>query len=119
MRLICYSCAMPRVVPEQLELEEVYSELQPSQDPAREAKQPAGGVARPAAAELLETHGALLTRSDLRELGLERRAVDAVFRALPVVALPGYSRPMIRAVQYLELVEQHTYRDDRVRPTDA
>jgi hypothetical protein len=31
------------------------------------------------------------------------------------VALPGYSRPMIRAEQYLELVEQHTYRDNRVR----
>jgi hypothetical protein len=26
---------------------------------------------------------------------------------------------MIRAEQYLELVEQHTYRDDRVRPTHA
>jgi hypothetical protein len=49
------------------------------------------------AADLLETPGALLTRSHLRELGLERRAVDAVFRALPVVALPGYSRPLIRA----------------------
>ena len=70
----------------------------------------------PRGAELLETPGALLTRTHLRELGLERRAVDAVFRALPVVALPGYSRPMIRAEEYLELVEQHTYRDDRVRP---
>ena len=56
----------------------------------------------PAATELLETPGALLTRTHLRELGLERRAVDAVFRTLPVVALPGYSRPMIRAEQYLE-----------------
>jgi hypothetical protein len=28
-------------------------------------------------------------------------------------------RPMIRAEQYLELVEQHTYRDDRVRPSYA
>lgn len=70
----------------------------------------------PPATELLETPGALLTRTHLRELGLERRAVDAVFRALPVVALPGYSRPMIRADQYRELVEQSTYRDDRVRP---
>lgn len=26
----------------------------------------------------------------------------------PVVALPGYSRPLIRAEQYLELVEEHT-----------
>lgn len=57
-----------------------------------------------------------MNRSHLRELGLERRAVDAVFRALPVVALPGYSRPLIRAEQYLELVEHHTFRDDRVRP---
>jgi hypothetical protein len=80
------------------------------------AKQPARG---PSAADLLETPGALLTRSHLRGLGLERRAIDAVFRALPVVALPGYSRPMIRAEQYLELVEQHTYRDDRVRPCHA
>jgi hypothetical protein len=74
---------------------------------------------RPSPTKLLETPGALLTRSHLRALGLERRAVDAVFRALPVVALPGYSRPLIRAEQYLEFVEQHTYRDDRVRPTHA
>jgi hypothetical protein len=44
---------------------------------------------RPSAAELLKTPGALLSRTDLRELGLERRAVDAVFRALPTVHLPG------------------------------
>jgi hypothetical protein len=74
---------------------------------------------RPPPTALLETPGALLTRSDLRGLGLERRAIDAVFRALPVVALPGYSRPMIRAEQYLELVEEHTYRDDRVRSCRA
>jgi hypothetical protein len=73
----------------------------------------------PAAAELLETAGALLTRTHLRELGLERRAVDAVFRALPVVALPGYSRPMIRAEQYMELLERSSYDDDRVRPAAA
>jgi hypothetical protein len=68
---------------------------------------------------LLATEGALLTRSHLRELGLERRAVDAIFRSLPVVALPGYSRPMIRADQYLGLIDQHTYQDDRVRPGRA
>lgn len=78
-----------------------------------------GAKRRPSPAQLLETSGALLTRSHLRELGLERRAIDAVFRALPVVALPGYSRPMIRVEQYLQLVEQHTYRDDRVRPCHA
>jgi hypothetical protein len=68
------------------------------------------------AADLLETPGALLTRSHLRELGLERRAVDAVFRALPVVALPGYSRPLVRVEDYRTLLDEHTYRDDRVRP---
>lgn len=68
------------------------------------------------AQELLEIPNALLTRSHLRELGLERRAVDAVFRALPVVALPGYSRPMIRADEYRELIARSTYNGDRVRP---
>jgi hypothetical protein len=72
---------------------------------------------RPSAAELLETRGAVLSRSDLRELGWERRAVDSIFRELPVVFLPGYSRGHVRREDYLELVEQHTYRGDRVRPT--
>jgi hypothetical protein len=71
---------------------------------------------RPSAAKLLRTPEALLTRTDLRDLGLERRAVDAVFRALPVVVLPGYSRPMIRVSDYLALVEQSTYDGTRVRP---
>lgn len=70
----------------------------------------------PVATELLSMPDALLTRTHLRDLGLERRAVDAVFRALPVVALPGYSRPMVRVEDYLALVERNTYRDDRVRP---
>jgi hypothetical protein len=73
----------------------------------------------PAPNELLETPGALLTRTHLRELGLERRAIDAVFRKLPVVSLPGYSRPMIHVEQYLELIRENTYRDDRVRPSHA
>lgn len=58
---------------------------------------------------------ALLSRTDLRELGLPRRAVDAVFVELDVVVLPGYSRPMVRVGDYLELVGRSTYRDDRVR----
>jgi len=62
-------------------------------------------------------HRALLTRTHLRELGLERRAVDAVFRALPVIAIPGYSRAMVRAEVYLELIERSTYHGERVRPT--
>jgi hypothetical protein len=76
-------------------------------------------ASRPSAAELLDTPGALLTRSHLRGLGLERRAIDAVFRALPVVELPGYSRPMIRAEEFAALVEHCTYCDDRVRPCHA
>jgi hypothetical protein len=70
----------------------------------------------PAATDLLGRPGALLTRSHLRELGLERRAVDAVFRSCPVVALPGYSRPMIRVEDYVRFLAEHTYADDRVRP---
>jgi hypothetical protein len=73
-------------------------------------------MSRPTAAHLLETPGALLSRTHLRELGLERRAVDAVFRQLPVVALPGYSRPLIRASDYRTLLETSTYNGDKVRP---
>jgi hypothetical protein len=87
--------------------------------PAEAPPTQSGASRKPSSAQLLLTPGALLTRSHLRQLGLERRAIDAVFRALPVVALPAYSRPMIRAVQYLEFVEHHTYRDDCVRPCHA
>jgi hypothetical protein len=68
----------------------------------------------PAAADLLATPDALLNRSHLRELGLERRAVDAVFRAVPVVVLPGYNRPVIRVRDYLALLEESTF-DGRTR----
>jgi hypothetical protein len=98
---------MPRRVPEQLELE-----LN-----RRNPRSPAKRTSASADAErLLEFPDALLTRSHLRALGLERRAIDAVFRALPVVALPGYSRPLIRARDYVELVAANTYCGDRVRP---
>ena len=68
------------------------------------------------AVQLIEQGTGLLSRTHLRDLGLERRAVDSIFRALPVVSLPGYSRPLIRVEDYLALVEQCTYADDRVRP---
>ena len=58
---------------------------------------------------------ALLSRTDLRELGLERRAVDAVFRAVPVIVLPGYSRPLIRVSDYLAFLEASTFNGDRMR----
>jgi hypothetical protein len=67
------------------------------------------------AVELLRQGTGLLTRSHLRDLGLERRGVDAVFRRLPIVALPGYTRPLIRVEDYLRLIEECTYLDDRVR----
>jgi hypothetical protein len=70
---------------------------------------------RPTASELLCTAGALLTRSHLRELGLERRAIDAVFRQLDEIVLPGYSRPMVRAADFLALLDASTYGRDRVR----
>ena len=71
-------------------------------------------MTRPTAAELLRTDGALLSRIHLRELGLERRAVDAVFRALPVVELRGYGRPLIRARDDLERLDRSSY-DGRTR----
>ena len=71
-------------------------------------------MTRPTAAELLATPEALITRSHLRELGLERRAVDAVFRACPIVALPGYSRSVIRVADYQALLKRSTF-DGRTR----
>jgi hypothetical protein len=65
--------------------------------------------------ERLALPEATLSRTDLAALGYPRRAVDAVFRALPVVVRPGYTRPMVRVGDYLQLVERSTYRDDRVR----
>jgi hypothetical protein len=71
-------------------------------------------VNRPTATERLTNPGAFLSRGDLRELGLERRAVDAIFRQLPVVVVPGYSRPLVRVRDYLALIDQSTY-DGRTR----
>jgi hypothetical protein len=69
-----------------------------------------------AARELLTNPDALLNRGHLRELGFERRAVDAIFRGCAVVALPGYTRPLIRVSDYLAFLEAHTYdRRGRVR----
>ena len=74
--------------------------------------------AKPTVHELLEhPEGALLTRSHLRDLGLQRGAIDAVFRALDVVLLPGYSRPMIKATDYLDLIERETYGNNVVHPS--
>jgi hypothetical protein len=74
---------------------------------------------RPSADQRLANREAFLSRGDLRQLGLERRAIDAVFRECPVIALPGYSRPLIRVDDFRALIEASTYDDrrgDRVRP---
>jgi hypothetical protein len=59
--------------------------------------------------ERLGNPDAVLSRTDLRELGYERRAVDAIFRSCPVVVLPGYSRPLIRVSDYVAFLEGCTY----------
>ena len=62
-------------------------------DPHGLASQEQGGsVTRPIVAELLANPEASLNRGHLRELGLERRAVDAVsvlVRSSPSQATPG------------------------------
>lgn len=72
---------------------------------------------RPTAEQLLERPHALLGRKHFRELGLERRAIDAIFRELDLVYLPGYSYPLVKAADFVALVENCTYGDNRVHPT--
>lgn len=74
-------------------------------------------TARPSPASRIADPDAVLTRSDLFELGYERRAVDAIFRHCPVISLPGYSRLVIRVADFQAFLKEHTYRGDRVRPT--
>lgn len=69
----------------------------------------------------LRNPDAVLSRTDVRELGFAERAVDAIFRAATktggVIVLPGYSRPMIRVETYLAVLAQATYGPDRVVPS--
>jgi len=50
-------------------------------------------MSRPSAAERLANPAAILSRRDLRELGWERRAVDAIFRQLDPVFVPDTRAP--------------------------
>jgi hypothetical protein len=70
---------------------------------------------KPTAAKLLETPGAVLTSSHLRELGWTRRHIDAIWRACPMIILPGSRRPVLRVEDYLAYLEEHTYRNERPR----
>jgi hypothetical protein len=64
----------------------------------------------------LANPAAFLTRSDLSALGLTRTAVDFVFRTCPTVHFAGVRRPFVQVKDYILLIEQSTYRGDRVRP---
>jgi hypothetical protein len=57
----------------------------------------------------LDSRDAVYSRSDLAKLGYGRRAVDAIFRALPTIHLPGYSRPFVRVEDFRALIEERTY----------
>jgi hypothetical protein len=66
--------------------------------------------------DLLANPDAVLYRTDLRALGYQPRAVDAILRAVPVHFVPGYSRPMILVRDFLRWRDEAwTYRDDRPR----
>lgn len=57
----------------------------------------------------------LLDRKQLAaELGVTRAAVDAIFRSLPVVALPNLRKPFVRRADVRELLERSTHRDGSV-----
>jgi hypothetical protein len=71
--------------------------------------------ARPSAQERLQSPDAFLTRGDLAELGLERRAVDAAFRGCPTIHMPGYSRPLLLVREFVAWREACTHRGDRAR----
>ena len=59
----------------------------------------------------------LLDRKTLaEELHVTRAAVDAIFRAVPVVALPGLRKPYVRRADVETLLEESTFIDgQRVR----
>jgi hypothetical protein len=70
---------------------------------------------KPTATEPLNTPEAVLTSSHLRELGWTRTHIDAIWRACPIVILPGTRRPVLRVEDYLAYLEQHTYRNEQPR----
>jgi hypothetical protein len=77
------------------------------------------GSNRRSAIELLEQGTGLLDSTHLRELGLSQRAIEAVWRNVPVVELPDFGRPLVQVEAYVALVSRNTFCDrcgDRVRP---
>lgn len=60
---------------------------------------------------------ALVDRKQLAaETGLSRAAVDAVFRSVPVVCLPGLRKTFVRRDDVERLIADSTYGAGRVRP---
>ena len=70
----------------------------------------------PTPASRLSNPDAVLSRGDLAELGWTRAQVDGIFRRLPVVQIAGVWKPMVRVADYVELLEESTFRGDSVRP---
>jgi len=59
----------------------------------------------------------LLDRKTLAiETGLPRSAIDVIFRRCPIVALPGHRKVYVRRADVATYFDQHTFRDNRVRP---
>lgn len=53
-----------------------------------------------------------------QELGVGHGTVEAIFRHVPVVAIPGHRKVFVRRADVERFLSQHTYPDgDRVRPT--
>jgi len=68
--------------------------------------------------ERLAMPEAILTRSDLAELGYPRRAVDVIFKSVirdgaGVQILPGFSRPMIRVADFLAFRDRCSHTERR------
>jgi hypothetical protein len=68
------------------------------------------------AADRLDNPHGVLSRTDLLELGWPRRGVDAIFGAVPVIQVEGFSRPFVQVSDYLEYVESRKYGSGRIRP---
>jgi hypothetical protein len=75
-----------------------------------------GGLALSAAPDNGPVLPDLIDRKGLEALGLGRRAVDAIVRACPVVAIPGVRRVYLRRADVAAFLEECTFHDDRVRP---
>jgi len=51
------------------------------------------------------------------ELGVKHATVEAIFKRLPKVAIPGHRKLFVRREDVEMLLDDCTYRDGQVRPT--